>query len=454
MTSQLRHDYTSWGYVVRGAHAVSRPRSVEAAVQTVQAPSNATLLGFGCGRSYGDVALNPGGRLVDCTALDRFVAFDRSTGVLTCEAGVRLADILAVICRPEPGGGGWMLPVTPGSRFVTIAGAIANDVHGKNHHLFGTFGRHVLSFELVRSDGTRRVCSLTENTELFAASIGGLGLTGFILQATIQLRRVTGLAVEAEDIRFDTLGDFFRLAGESDSDWEYTAAWVDCLAKGADLGRGIFSRARHAPGIAAAPPLRSPKLSFPIKPPLPLTNNLTVRAFNALYWRKLGFGTTHKRSVGAYEKVFYPLDAVGNWNRVYGPAGFFQFQNVVPMDSAEAAVREMLQVITASGQGSMLSVLKVFGDRPSPGLMSFPMQGATLALDFPNRGKTTHDLLARLEAITVAAGGRLYPAKDGVMTAATMRRGYPARDRFAASIDPHFASAFARRVDLLPHSGI
>jgi FAD/FMN-containing dehydrogenase len=454
MTGVSRDDYTSWGYVLRASHEVSKPRSTELAAAEISSPSNTTLLGFGCGRSYGDVALNPEGQLIDCTALDRFVAFDRTTGVLSCEAGVRLADILAVICRPDSDGSGWMLPVTPGSRFVTVAGAIANDVHGKNHHLHGTFGRHVLSFELARSDGARVVCSPTENPELFAASIGGLGLTGLILRATIQLRRVSGLAVDAEDIRFDTLSDFFRLARESDADWEYTAAWVDCLATGTSLGRGIFSRARHAPGVAAEPPPRRPKLDFPIKPPLPLTNNLTVRAFNALYWRKLGIGTTHRRSVGPYEKVFYPLDAIGHWNRAYGPAGFYQFQNVVPLANAEASIRDMLQVITASGQGSMLSVLKIFGDQPSPGLMSFPMQGATLALDFPNRGKPTLDLLARLEAITVEAGGRLYPAKDGVMTAATLRRGYPAIDRFAQSIDPHFASAFARRVDLLPKFGI
>jgi FAD/FMN-containing dehydrogenase len=342
-----------------------------------------------------------------------------------------------------------MLPVTPGSRFVTVAGAIANDVHGKNHHLFGTFGRHVLSFELARSDATRLICSRAENPDLFAATIGGLGLTGLILQATVQLRRVEGLAVEAEDIRFDKLDDFFSLAVESDADWEYTAAWVDCLAAGSSLGRGIFSRARHAPGIGAEPPPRTPRVTFPIKPPVPLTNRLTVRAFNALYWRKIGL-SRRAHAIGAYEKVFYPLDAIGLWNRAYGPAGFFQFQCVVPMHAAAASVREMLQVIASSGEGSMLSVLKVFGDMPSPGLLSFPMPGATLALDFPNRGQTTRDLLARLETITRSAGGRLYPAKDGVMAAATMRLGYPGLDRFAPHIDPKFASAFGRRIDLLP----
>lgn len=450
MTFVLRDDYTSWGYVLRAPHEVSKPSSVESAAFQVAAPSDTTLLGVGCGRSYGDVALNPGGRLLDCTGLDRFVSFDRVSGVLTCEAGVRMADILSVICLPEDDGGGWMLPVTPGSRFVTVAGAIANDVHGKNHHLAGTFGRHVLSLELVRSDGGSLTCSPTSNAELFAATIGGLGLTGLILQATIQLRRVAGLAVEAEDIRFGSLSEFFRLVTESGEDWEYTAAWIDCAAKGAGLGRGVFSRARHAPGVAAAPPGRSPKFSLPITPPMPLVSNFSVRAFNALYWRK----SSLRRAIRSYESVFYPLDAIGHWNRAYGPAGFYQFQNVVPLADAETTVRAMLHLIAQSGQGSMLSVLKVFGDQVSPGLMSFPMPGVTLALDFPNRGQPTRDLLARLEAITADAGGRLYPAKDGLMAAATMRRGYPALDQFAQQIDPRFASAFARRVDLLSASRI
>ena len=440
--------YQSWGRVVRTRHLVSKPASRDAASQLLADPSHPSLIAYGCGRSYGDLALNNGGGLIDCTGLDRFIAFDRTTGILTAEAGVRLADILVAICRPDIDGSGWMLPVTPGTRFVTLAGAIASDVHGKNHHRAGTFGSHVLSIELARSDGQRLTCSPESNAELFAATIGGLGLTGLILSATIQMRRVPGLAVEAEEIRFDNLADCFALATESDADWEYTAAWIDCLARGPQLGRGIFFRARHVPGHAVDPPASAPRISVPIVPPLSLVNPLTVRAFNAAYWRKL-WPRRHSRRVGSYEGVFYPLDGIGDWNRVYGPGGFYQFQCQVPPEAAHDTIAALLAVIAESGQASMLSVLKLFGDKPSPGMLSFPAPGATLALDFGNRGASTRALLMRLEQIVLRAGGRLYAAKDALMAPATFRAGYPALARFQPHIDPGFSSNFARRVGLV-----
>lgn len=446
-----RDDYGSWGRTIAARHEVLRPagiREAVAALRAGEAEASSPALAYGCGRSYGDVALNPGGRLVDCRSLDRFVAFDRATGLLTCEAGVRLADILDVACRPEgSGGGGWFLPVSPGTRFITIGGAIANDVHGKNHHQAGTFGRHVHSLELVRSDGARVVCGPRENAALFAATIGGLGLTGVVLRATLQLRRVEGLAVEAEDIRFGALTDFFALAAESDRDWEYTAAWVDCLARGDGLGRGIYSRARHVAGVAARPPDVTPRLSVPAALPIGLVNRRSVRGFNAAYWRRLGRGGRRLR-VGSYEPVLYPLDAIGGWNRLYGKRGFYQFQCVVPTQVARAAIAEMLRGVSASGEGSMLAVLKLFGDLPSPGLLSFPMPGVTLALDFPNRGADTARLLARLEAIAVETGGRLYPAKDSMMSAEAFSRGYPRLGEFLPLTDPGLSSAFARRVGI------
>jgi FAD/FMN-containing dehydrogenase len=450
--SAWREDYGSWGRAVSARHRVVRPESGAAAARALAAADGGLALAYGCGRSYGDVALNPDGLLLDCRGLDRFVSFDRETGLLACEAGVRLADILAVACRPEPDGGGWFLPVSPGTRFVTVGGAIANDVHGKNHHRAGTFGRHVHSLELLRSDGSRRVCSPAEDAALFAATIGGLGLTGVVLRATVKLRRVEGLALEAEDIRFGTLDEFFALAEESDRDWEYTAAWVDCLAGGRGLGRGIYSRARHAPGVPAAPPDREPRLAVPATPPVSLVGRWSVRGFNGLYWRRLGT-RGRRRWVGSYAPILYPLDAIGGWNRLYGPRGFHQFQCAVPPDGARAAMAEMLEAIAASGEGSMLTVLKRFGDLPSPGLLSFPMPGATLALDFPERGEGTRRLLARLERIVVAARGRLYPAKDSAMSAAALRAGYPALERFLPFVDPGLSSAFARRVGLLAGGG-
>jgi FAD/FMN-containing dehydrogenase len=451
MNQGWRSDVRSWGRVTAARHLVSLPRNADAAALVVSAEDVLPVLGHGGGRSYGDVALNADGRLVNCLGFDRFLGFDTATGVLVCEAGVRLADILTATCRPESDGGGWFLPTSPGTRFVTVGGAIANDVHGKNHHAFGTFGCHVLAFDLARSDGNVLTCSPTENASLFAATIGGLGLTGLILRASIQMRRVPGLAMEAEDIRFGALGEFFDLAAASDTEWEYTAAWIDCLARGAKLGRGIFSRARHAPGVGATPPPPWPMRIFQATPPVSLANALSVRAFNAAYWRKLG-STGRSRQIGGYEKVLYPLDAVGAWNRVYGKAGFYQFQCVVPQAVARDAVGEILRLVAASGQGSMLSVLKMFGDVTSPGLLSFPMPGATLTLDFPNRGAPTLRLLHALEQLTIKAGGRLYPAKDGAMLAASMRAGYPELDRFIGEIDPRFSSSFARRVGILPAS--
>ncbi|ALK10183.1 putative decaprenylphosphoryl-beta-D-ribose oxidase [Blastochloris viridis] len=441
--------YAAWG---GGAHATAevraiRPASVDAARRGYASPGT-SVLAFGNGRSYGDVCLNPGGTLIDCRSLDRFVDFDRTTGRLTCEAGVLLADILASICRSDDTGGAWFLPVTPGTRFVSVGGAIANDVHGKNHHRFGTFGRHVLSFDLARSNGEVVSCSPTENAALYRATIGGLGLTGLVLRATIQLRRVEGTALEAEDVRFDRLDEFFSLAAEADQAWDYTAAWVDCLATGRSLGRGIFSRARHRAGAGSPPPPLQPRITIPVRPPVSLVGGLGLRAFNALYWRKLSLRRS-ERTVGGYEPVFFPLDAIGGWNRLYGPRGFFQFQCVVPPAVAAEAIKDMLGAVAASGQGSMLAVLKTFGDLPSPGILSFPMAGATLALDFPDRGDSTRALLARLETITVAAGGRLYPAKDCVMTANTFRDGYAGLAAFKPHIDPAAASGFARRVGII-----
>lgn len=440
-------EYRSWGGTVAGEHFVFRPRTIVEARAALAAAGGGPLLAYGNGRSYGDVALNPGGTLVDCRGLDRFIDFDRQSGVLTCESGVRLADILAVLGHSDADGSGWLPPVSPGTRFVTVGGVIANDVHGKNHHREGCFGNHVLGLELALGDGSVISCSPHSNPGLFAATIGGLGLTGLILSARLQLRRVDGTAVEAEDIRFGRLADFFALADESEAGWEYTAAWIDCLATGDALGRGIFSRARHQPGIAALPPASAPHIAIPLALPVSPLNRLTLRAFNTAYFHKLG-RRGRRHWVGSYERVLYPLDAIGDWNRLYGVRGFFQFQCVVPHAVAREAVGELLGRIATSGQGSMLAVLKTFGDKPSPGMLSFPIPGATLALDFPDRGTPTRQLLGDLEAVVAAAGGRIYPAKDSLMTADTFRRGYPRLGEFLTYTDPAMSSAFARRVAL------
>ena len=419
--------YQSWGRVTRPHQTVSRPAFADA----IRLPG--CVLPYGMGRSYGDSCLNPGGALLDMGALDRLIGFDAATGVLEAEAGVTLAGVLAFLTAHAPT---WFLPVSPGTKFVTLGGAIANDVHGKNHHSAGCFGSHVLGFRLLRSDGVV-TCSPDENPALFAATIGGLGLTGAILSVRLHLMRVPSFWLEAEDIRFTDLAAFAQLSAESGA-WDYTVAWIDCFAR----GRGIFTRARHIERAGPPPPvLTAPRRAMPVDLPGFALNRASVTAFNALYWRKPA-----KRRMTSYEPVFYPLDAIAHWNRIYGARGFHQYQCVVPAD----AIPALLDVIARAGQGSFLAVLKTLGDRPSPGMLSFPRPGTTLALDFPNAGPATYDLLNDLDRITADAGGRIYPAKDGRVSAANFQRFYPAWRDFAAHVDPAFSSSFWRRVSERP----
>jgi FAD/FMN-containing dehydrogenase len=398
-----------------------------------------SILAFGNGRSYGDVCLNDGNALLDARPLDRFITFDAATGILRCEAGVLLSEILDLVV-PQ----GWFLSVTPGTRLVTVGGAIANDVHGKNHHRAGTFGCHVRAFELLRSDGSRRVCSLAENTDYFGATIGGLGLTGLVTWAELQMRRIASPAIAQETVRYDSLDEFFALSAESDRAFEYTVAWIDCLASGPSLGRGVFIRGNHADG-AADPAPRPPRLTLavPFTPPFSAINAATLRAFNAAYY----YGHPAGRQAGTvhYSPFFHPLDSVADWNRIYGPKGFLQYQFVVPPEHGADAVHEILRRIARAGTGSFLAVLKVFGEPASPGLLSFPQPGVTLALDFPNRGEQTLKLLTDLDGVVFQAGGRLYAAKDARMRGADFRASYPQWSALEALRDPRFDSSFWRR---------
>jgi FAD/FMN-containing dehydrogenase len=402
-------------------------------------PGVKTLLPFGQGRSYGDVCLNDQGYSLATGRLNRFIHFDREQGILSAEAGITLAEILQLTLPA-----GWFLPVTPGTKFVSLGGAIANDVHGKNHHKAGSFGRHVRAFELLRSDGQKLICTAEENSDWFSATIGGLGLTGLITQAELQLKKIDSPAIVQKTRRFENLAEFLRLSEETEADWEYTVAWVDCMAKGKQLGRGIFSMGNHAtaatPGIK--PEVLQPKFSMPFNAPGWLLNQYSVQLFNQLYYH-----LPRKRdSTVHYEPFFYPLDKIANWNRLYGKRGFYQFQCVVPLDKAEAAIEEMLQHISKSGQGSFLSVLKRLSNIASPGMLSFPRDGITLALDFANRGESTRHLLADLNEITDRHGGAIYPAKDATMTNASFINAYPGWQKFSEYMDPHFSSSFWRRV--------
>lgn len=398
------------------------------------------FLAHGLGRSYGDSCLNDEGTLLLTRSLDQWISLNTDTGILECEPGISLADILTRVV-PE----GWFLPVTPGTKFVTVGGAIANDVHGKNHHVAGTFGAHVLGVELLRSDGSRTWCSRTENAQRFRATIGGLGLTGLITRARIQLKSIANPVIDHEQIRMKNLGEFFDLADASDQTHEYTVAWLDTLAKGENIGKGIFMRGNHASADAPAQKAKGP-LPFPIPMDAPsfLLNRQSIKGFNTLYARKVK--GDRERGFTHYEPFFYPLDVLPGWNKLYGKRGFFQHQCVVPRDGSGGPIREILETISRSGESSFLAVLKCFGSAPPEGLLSFPREGVTLALDFPNRGTPTRELMDELDHIVLQNGGAIYPAKDARMSPETFRKSFPALDHFQSEIDPAFSSCFYRRV--------
>lgn len=401
-------------------------------------PGTKAILPVGLGRSYGDSCLLDHGTLLNTRGIVRLQEFNAETGLLRAEAGVSLAEILD-FAVPR----GWFLPVTPGTKYVTLGGAIANDIHGKNHHVAGTFGRHVPRFELLRSDGQRLVCSATENAELYSATIGGLGLTGLITWAELQLRPIVSRKIDYTGIKFRGIQEFLEVSAAS-SQVEYTVAWIDCVSEGRNFARGIFMRGDHSQKSDALPISGKPKLVVPFEFPSIALNRYSVLAFNNLYYAKQLGHTVH--TLVDYEPFFYPLDAVHKWNRIYGRDGLLQFQCVLPNNGDPHGITEILRTITASGLASFLAVIKVFGDVPSPGMLSFPRPGITLALDFPVRQQRTFQLLDRLAEITLEHGGCMYPAKDARMTPHQFQSFYPQWQQFAQYIDPAFDSAFWQRV--------
>lgn len=431
----------SWGRYFNYQHHTITPAWRGEALSFVDKkhPDSKYYLPFGLGRSYGDSCLNEGGTLICSEQLNHFIAFDEVNGVLRCEAGVSFEQILAVIV-PR----GWFLPVTPGTKFVTVAGAIANDIHGKNHTHAGTIGCHVQCFELLRSDGSRNLCSAEQNTELFNATIGGLGLTGFVTWAELKLIAVNNAFIMEESIQCENLEQMTQLFTESDKEYQYTVSWIDCLAQGKQLGRGIFTRGNHCTNSELPKTFRPrPKRSVPIVFPPGCLNQFSVTAFNYLYYQKLL--AERKQSRLDYDRFFYPLDAIHHWNRLYGPQGFVQYQCVL-VENQQDAMQELLQRIARSGQPSPLNVLKEFGSVRSPGLLSFPRKGLTLALDFPNRGQKTLDLCLQLDEVVKQSSGALYPAKDSRMTAEMFTASFPQLNEFKKHIDPAFSSSFWRRV--------
>jgi len=432
-----RRGYRSWGGVAAGPGDVVRPPSCEAAEIPVGG-----WLAWGNGRSYGDSCLpSDGAALIDMSGLDRILAFDVASGVVRAEAGLTLGALIDAVAP-----WGWFPQVLPGTRHVTLGGAVANDIHGKNHHVAGAFGEHVAALGILRSDRGAVICSPRDDGDLFRATIGGLGLTGLILWVEVRLMRVASPDVMQEASPIRDLGDFFTLSAQDSASHPYSVAWIDSLAAGSALGRGALLRGFHADTPRPMRRGAGPRIAVPFTPPVSLINRWSLRAFNAAYR-----GRTLSRSGPArtpFGKFFFPLDALGSWNRLYGPNGLRQHQSVIPVARAETAFAAMLEETHRARQGSFLTVLKVFGDRPAAGIMSFPMAGATLTLDFPHRGPATDALLERLDRIAIEAGGRVNPYKDARMSPDAFAASFPQAAQFVQFIDPTARSRFAARVGL------
>jgi decaprenylphospho-beta-D-ribofuranose 2-oxidase len=422
---------SGWGRYPLVEATIHKPRSVEALRKLLL--SEPSVIARGNGRAYGDSAINTTAT-IETRYLNRMLAFDQESGQLVAEAGVLLGDIINVFL-PR----GWFPLVTPGTKFVTLGGAIAADVHGKNHHKNGSFRACVDWIDIMKSDGEVYRCSRQDNPSMFDRVLGGMGLTGFIVRAAIRLRPVETAWIKQETIAASDLKAAMAAFDEAE-DATYSVAWIDCLGTGSNLGRSLVMIGEHAArGDLSAEQVRAPfevkskrKLSVPINFPAFALNSITVRAFNALYYlagmRKSGVQLVD------WDSYFYPLDAILGWNRIYGRKGFVQFQCVFPLDRSEAGLTALLEETAKAGAGSFLAVLKRFGKQESA--FSFPMNGYTLALDFPVTLKTLA-LIERLDQITIKHEGRFYLAKDGRMSAATLWASEPRAVEFRDYRDNH-----------------
>lgn len=372
----------------------------------------------GNGRCYGDASLS--GQTISTLKYDKILSFDTEKGIFECQSGLTLDRILEITV-PK----GWFLPVTPGTKFITVGGAVASDVHGKNHHVDGSFSNHVLEMDVLLSSGEILTCSAINNPDLFWATCGGMGLTGLITRVRFDLKKIETSYIRQKQVKAKNLDEVIRLFEEY-KDYTYSVAWIDCLKKGKHFGRSILILGEHAtlqdlPPARKADPLKLPakkQITFPFNLPSFVLNQLTVKAFNFLYYSK-----NIKREINnivSYEPFFYPLDAILHWNKGYGKKGFIQYQFVLPLEARQGLV-EILQMISDKGMGSFLAVLKVFGKQDD--LISFPMEGYTLALDFPVR-KGLFDFLDELDKVVLKNGGRLYMSKDARMKPDVLKAGY------------------------------
>jgi FAD/FMN-containing dehydrogenase len=442
---------SGWGRFPVARCQVFRPERRAAVAEALAAKAAAHYIARGLGRSYGDAAINAGGGVVVHERLNRMRGFDPVSGVLDCEAGTSFADIVET-WLPR----GWFPAVTPGTKFVTVGGAIAADVHGKNHHRDGTFSSFVEDFTLLTADGEVLSCSRRRHADVFWATVGGLGLTGMILDARVRLRAVESSWLRVDYRRSRDLDETLATFAAGDADSPYSVAWIDCLAGGKALGRAVIMHGDHASAADAQAagrvrfaPARASRLAVPLDVPGIFLNAISMRAFNAAYY------ASHRDAAGRLvdcERFFYPLDGVAHWNRLYGRQGFTQYQVALPPDEGERGLAELLSRLSRSGRPSFLAVLKRLGPQ-GPGLLSFPREGYTLALDLPAR-RGLVEFLGELDRLVLARGGRVYLVKDATADAESVRAMYPRLDEFRAikqRLDPRgvLSSSLARRVGLV-----
>ncbi|MFE3929236.1 FAD-binding protein [Streptomyces sp. YIM B13508] len=443
---------TGWGRTAPSAARLIRPRTFEEAVLAVRGCGARGGIPRGLGRAYGDAAQNAGGEVFDMTGLDRIHAIDADGGTVLCDAGVSLHRLMEVLLPL-----GWFVPVTPGTRYVTVGGAVGADIHGKNHHVSGSFSRHVLSFELLTADG--QVRTVAPGTPLFEATAGGMGLTGVILTATVRLQPVRTSWMSVDTERASDLDDLMARLADTDHRYRYSVAWIDLLARGKATGRAVLTRGDHAPldALPRSARVRREPLSFrtsrlPAAPsfvPEGLLSRTTVGLFNELWYRKAPRART-----GELQRIpafFHPLDGVPHWNRIYGRGGFVQYQFVVG-HGREETLRRIVRRISERRCPSFLAVLKRFGDA-DPGWLSFPAPGWTLALDIPASLPGLGAFLDELDEEVAGAGGRVYLAKDSRLRPDLLAAMYPRLDDFRslrAELDPRgvFTSDLSRRLRL------
>jgi len=436
--------FLSWGRVHRYTHNIIEPKGPQE--NFFSDIDCQWVLPYGMGRSYGDLCLNENNTLLWTRNLSHFIAFDIETSILEVEAGVCFSDIIKFFL-PR----GYFLPVTPGTQFVTVGGAIASDVHGKNHHVDGTFGSHVLEIKLLRSDGKIYECTAVKNSDLYRATIGGMGLTGLILSAKFKLKKNVGPFIYQETIPFQNLEEFLLMSREY-SHKTYSVGWFDSLSSGQQLGRGLLMLGEHTSPVDNENEFinssKTNNILEVISESPNLLNKYTVKAFNSVYYRKTFL--KKKNEIVSYRSFFYPLDAFSAWNKLYGKKGFYQYQCTLPLDitsTKHTSVHDLLRTIQKSQIGSFLAVIKSFGEVSSPGLMSYPSMGVTVALDFPNLGIPVNKLFKELNKIVSSNGGKLYPAKDAHMTGEEFRKFYPNFEKFYSLRDPKFSSNFIRRME-------